>query len=91
MTVSVQVYEKGVLVTKLIPANDVELELEKKKIKVDELLNAFIIENKALKNEIENLKKLVAEVVKVDTEWKNKTNDVLASVLKKIDEMGEIY
>ena len=46
MTVSVQVYEKGLLVTKLIPANQVEIEIDKKKVKVDELINGFIKENK---------------------------------------------
>ena len=91
MTVSVQVYEKGLLVTKLIPANHVEVEIDKKKVKVDELINGFIKENKDLKNEIVGLKKYVDEINKNDIKWKVKTNDVLASVLKKIDEMGEIY
>lgn len=91
MTVSVQVYEKGLLVTKLIPANQVEIEIDKKKVKVDELINGFIKENKDLKDEIVGLKKYVDEINKNDIKWKVKTNDVLASVLKKIDEMGEIY
>lgn len=91
MTVSVQVYEKGLLVTKLIPANHVEVEIDKKKVKVDELINGFIIENKDLKDEIVGLKKYVDEINKNDTEWKVKTNEVLASILKTLKEQGEIY
>ena len=91
MTVSVQVYEKGLLVTKLIPANQVEIEIDKKKVKVDELINGFIKENKNLKDEVVDLKKYVDEINKNDTEWKVKTNDVLASVLKTLKEQGEIY
>ena len=91
MTVSVQVYEKGLLVTKLIPANQVEIEIDKKKVKVDELINGFIKENKDLKDEIVGLKKYVDEINKTDTEWKVKTNEVLASILKTLKEQGEIY
>lgn len=91
MTVSVQVYEKGLLVTKLIPANQVEIEIDKKKVKVDELINGFIKENKDLKDEIVGLKKYVDEINKNDIKWKVKTNEVLASVLKTLKEQGEIY
>lgn len=86
MTVSVQVYEKGVLVTKLIPANQIEVEIDKQKVKVGELIQSFIKENEELKKELANQKKYVAEVVKADKEWKNKTNDVLKTILTKLDE-----
>ena len=91
MTISVQAYEKGLLVTKLIPANQVEIEIDKQKVKVDELINDFIRKNKELKAEVIDLKKYVDEINKNDIKWKVKTNEVLASILKKIDEMGEIY
>jgi hypothetical protein len=91
MTVSVQVYEKGLLVTKLIPANQVEIEIDKKKVKVDDLINGFIKENKDLKDEIVGLKKYVDEINKNDIKWKVKTNEVLASILKTLKEQGEIY
>jgi hypothetical protein len=91
MTVSVQVYEKGLLVTKLIPANQVEIEIDKKKVKVDELINGFIKENKDLKDKIVGLKKYVDEINKNDIKWKVKTNEVLASILKTLKEQGEIY
>lgn len=91
MTVSVQVYEKGVLVTKLIPANQIEVEIDKQKVKVDELINDFIRKNKDLKAEVVDLKKYVDEINKNDIKWKVKTNEVLASILKTLKEQGEIY
>lgn len=90
MTVKVRVFENGVLVDKNIPANDVEIEIDKKKVKVGELIADFIKKDNALKKELGELKKYVDELNKNDVEWKTQTNEILKTILTKIDEQEMI-
>lgn len=90
MTISVQVFENGQLVKKQVPANDVEVEIDKKKVKVGELIADFIKKDNALKKELGELKKYVDELNKNDVEWKTQTNEILKTILTKIDEQEMI-
>lgn len=86
MTVCVQRWKDGKLVREEIPANDVEIEVDNKKVKVGELIADFIKKDNALKKELGELKKYVDELNKNDVEWKKQTNAVLLEMSKRIDE-----
>lgn len=86
MTVCVQRWKDGKLVREEIPANDVEIEVDNKKVKVGKLIADFIKKDNALKKELGELKKYVDELNKNDVEWKKQTNAVLLEMSKRIDE-----
>jgi hypothetical protein len=90
MTMCVQRWKDGKLVREEIPANDVEIEVDNKKVKVGELIADFIKKDNALKKELGELKKYVDELNKNDVEWKTQTNEILKTILTKIDEQEMI-
>lgn len=86
MTISVQVFENGQLVKKQVPANDVEVEISGKKKTLGKFIDELLTDLAEKDKDLNDVKKYVSEVVKADVKWKNETNDVLKSILKRLDE-----